>query len=201
MLSNCLAVLACGITFAFFPAIMGIFLGKVVHVVVAKGLCQDAGSSDGKIFAVTLHYGGVGQATVGFEPVSVHYYGLRSHCELVKSTVHGKERSIQNVYAVDFLWRHHTHSPCHSIANHNFAQGIALLFGQFLRVIEQGILIVLGQNDSSGIYTASEASTSCLVTARFYHAFMIIAFQHTSKHFHYSLYAIHEDVHFLHGVV
>ena len=71
MFANCLSVLACGITFVFFPAIMGIFLGKVVHVVVAKSLCQDAGSSDGKIFAVTLHYGGVGQATVGFEPVSV----------------------------------------------------------------------------------------------------------------------------------
>ena len=55
------------------PVVLGIFLGKTVHIIVTICLGKDAGGSYGEIFAIALYYCGVGQVVVWFESIAIYY--------------------------------------------------------------------------------------------------------------------------------
>ena len=89
-LSDGVAVFSRWVALVAMPVILWIFLGKFVHIVVAVGLCEYAGGGNGEIFPIALHYCGMWQVVIGLEPVSVNYYCLWAHLQLVEGSVHGK---------------------------------------------------------------------------------------------------------------
>ena len=68
-----LAMFLGGIALVATPIVLGIFLGKTVHIVVTIGLGEDAGSCYGEILAVALYYCGVVQVMIWLEAIAVYY--------------------------------------------------------------------------------------------------------------------------------
>ena len=76
-----------GIALVATPIVLGIFLGKTVHIVVTIGLGKDAGSCYGEILAVALYYCGVGQVVIWLEAIAVYYDCLGTHAKAIEGTV------------------------------------------------------------------------------------------------------------------
>ena len=66
------SMLFCGVALVAPPIVLGIFLGKTVHIIVTICLGKDAGGSYGKLFAIALHYCGEGQLIVCFDSIDIH---------------------------------------------------------------------------------------------------------------------------------
>ena len=67
-----LAMLLGGITLVATPVVLGIFLGKTIHIVITTGLGKDAGSSYGEILAITLYYSGIGEIVIWLEAIAIY---------------------------------------------------------------------------------------------------------------------------------
>ena len=167
-----------GITLVAAPAILGVLLCQMSHVVIAEGLGQDARRRDGEVFAVALDDGGPWQVAVGLEAVAIDDDGLRADGELVEGAVHGEDGGVEDVYLVDFLRRDHADSPCHGVAHDDLAEGVALLLSELLGVVEGGVFIVGREDDGGGIDTAGKASAPRLVATGLHEALMVMAFEH-----------------------
>ena len=102
---------------------------------------------------------------VGEEAVAVHEYALGANRQLVKGTMHGSDGCPQDVDAVNLLGRDHGHSPCQRLALDDGAQLFALTLSQLLAVVNQVIVEIGRQNDSSGRHRAGKATAARLVTA------------------------------------
>ena len=83
ILADGVTVFLCGVTLVREPVVLGVFPCQLVHVVITIGLGLDACSSNGKIFPVTLHDGGMGEVLVGLELIAIHNDRLWTHLELV----------------------------------------------------------------------------------------------------------------------
>ena len=142
MLADGLAVLSRGVAHVVLPVVVGILLRQADHLVVAVGLGQDGGGSDGEVLAVALDDGGMGQVAVGLEAVAIDDDGLGPHLELVEGTVHGQDGGVEDIDLVDLLRRDDAHGPCHRVALDILAQGIALAGGELLGVVEPFVVIV-----------------------------------------------------------
>lgn len=106
-----LTVLLRWVTFVALPVVLWKLLGKGVHIVVTICLCKNTCCGDGEIFAVAFHYGCVRQVFIWLESVSVNDNRLRTGLQLVKSTVHGKEACVKDVYLVNLLRSDDAHGP------------------------------------------------------------------------------------------
>ena len=73
-----LAMLPGGITLVATPVVLGIFLGKTVHIVITTGLGKDAGSSYGEILAITFYYRGIGEIVIWLEAIAIYDDCLRT---------------------------------------------------------------------------------------------------------------------------
>ena len=173
VLLDSLTMLLRGIALVATPIVLGIFLGKTVHIVVTIGLGEDAGSCYGEILAVALYYCGVGQVVIWFEAIAVYYDCLGTHAKAIEGTVHGEDTGIEDVYLVDFLGGDYSHSPGYGIALDYLAQGIAPLLGELLGVVEVDITVVGREDDSGCIYTASKTTSSGLIATSLYQRGMI----------------------------
>ena len=167
------SMLFCGIALVAPPIVLGIFLGKTVHIVVTIGLGEDAGSSYGEILAVALYYCGVGQVVIWLEAIAIYYDCLGTHAKAIEGTVHGEDTGIEDVYLVDFLGSDNADSPGYGIALDYLAQGIAPLLGELLGVVEVWIAVVGREDDSGCIYTASKTTSSGLIATSLYQRGMI----------------------------
>ena len=67
-----LAMLLGGITLVASSVVLGIFLGKTIHIVITTGLGKDAGSSYGEILAITLYYSGIGEIVIWLEAIAIY---------------------------------------------------------------------------------------------------------------------------------
>ena len=76
------------------------------------------------------------------------------------------------------LWRDDTYSPSHSIALDDFAKLVATLLSELLGVVEEFILVAIGQNDSSSVYATRQAATTCFVATSLNLSFVEMTFQH-----------------------
>lgn len=174
VLLDSLPMLLRGIALVAMPVVLGIFLGKTVHIVVTICLGKNAGGSYGEIFAVTFYYCGVREIVIWLEAIAIYYDCLGTHAKAVKGTVHGEDTGIEDVYLVDFLGSDNADSPSYGIALDYLAQGIAPLLGELLGVVEVGIAVVGREDDSGCIYTASKTTAASLIAAGFYHGGVII---------------------------
>ena len=66
------SMLFCGIALVAPPIVLGIFLGKTIHIVITTGLGKDAGSSYGEILAITLYYSGIGEIVIWLEAIAIY---------------------------------------------------------------------------------------------------------------------------------
>ena len=160
------AVVTSRIAFVLCPVIVWEFLGNASHILVTMSLGKDARSSYAHHLAVALDDGGEGDVAVGIKAVTVDEDVLGTHREPVKCPVHGSDRGLEDVDAVNFLGRDHSHSPCQSLVLDNGAQHVALVLGELLAVVEQFVVEVGRQNHSGSRDRSCQASTPCLVTPR-----------------------------------
>ena len=174
VLLDSLAMFLGGIALVATPIVLGIFLGKTVHIVVTIGLGEDAGGSYGEILAVALYYCGVRQVVIWLEAIAVYYDCLGTHAKVIEGTVHGEDTGIEDVYLVDFLGSDNADSPGDCITLDYLAQGIAPLLGELLGVVEVGIAVVGREDDGGSIYTASKTTSSGLIATSLYQRWMII---------------------------
>ena len=171
VLADGLAVLLRGIALVGEPVVLGIFLCQAVHVVITIGLGEDAGGSDSEVFAVALDNRRMGQllavsrVLIGLEAVAIDDDGLRAHFQLIQCPMHGEDRGVEDIDLVDLLGGDDAHSPGYGIALDDLTQLIAALLRELLRVVEELVLITVGQDDGSSIDTACQAATTSLVAA------------------------------------
>ena len=99
------------------------------------------------------------------EAVAVYQQVLRLHRQPVHRPVHGKERSIQDINLVDFLRRDNADAPCQRLPFYHFAQCVALLLGELLRIIQQFIAEILRQYHGGSINRSRKASASRFVAS------------------------------------
>lgn len=164
---NGCAVLPGGIAFVVVPVVVRKLFVQTVHVVVAVGLGQNRGRSDGEVLAVTLYHRGMRDVGIGFEAVAVDEQVLGTYLQLGDGTVHGQERGVEDVDFINLLRSDDTDGPGQSLAFDDLAQGITLAFGQLFGVVEQVVTEILGQNDGSGIYGSGQATAACFVASGF----------------------------------
>ena len=177
MLADGLTVFLGGIALVAQPIVLGVFLGKGVHIVITKRFGEDARCSYRQILAIALDYGGVWQVMIRFETVAIDDDGLRTDSELVEGAVHGENRGIEDVDFVNFPGCDHSYRPCHGITHDDLTQGVALPLRELLGVIELVVGIVGRENDRRRIDAASETTASSLVAARLSKAGMIVGTQ------------------------
>ena len=82
--------------------------------------------------------------------------------------MHGKKRSIEDIYLIYFPGRNNPHRPCQRFFLNDFAQGIPLFFGQLLGIVQQFVLKIFGKNNGCGIDSTGKAAAPRFVTSRFY---------------------------------
>ena len=161
------AVLFGGIAGVAVPAVMGIFLVKLLHIVVAVGLGKDRGGGYRHVFAVAFHYCVPRRKAVRREAVAVHDDAFGARVELVEGAVHRKDRGTQDIDFIDFLRRSDAYAPSQSHAFYLFAQRVAHRRRELLGVVEQFVLIVGRQNNCGGLHAACQAAATGFVAAGF----------------------------------
>lgn len=164
---NSCAMLLGWITFVVVPVVVRELFVQVVHIVVAVGLGQNRGCSDGEELAIALYHHGMGDAGIGLEAVAVDEQVLGTYLQLGDGTVHGQERGVEDVDFINLLRGDDTHRPGQSLAFDDLAQGITLVFGQLLGVVEPLVAEVLGQDDGSSIYGSGQATAARFVATGF----------------------------------
>lgn len=155
------------IAFVVVPVVVRKLFVQTVHVVVAVGLGQNRGRSDGEVLAVTLYHRGMRDVGIGFKAVAVDEQVLGTYLQLGDGTVHSQERGVEDVDFINLLRSDDTDGPGQSLAFNDLAQGITLAFGQLFGVVEQVVTEILGQNDGSGIYGSGQATAACFVASGF----------------------------------
>ena len=142
------------------PVIIGKFVMQAIHIVIAICFCKNGCSSDRKIFPIPLDDSRMRYVKVLFKPVAINEQMLRAKFQLIDCPVHGKKRSIKNIYLINFFGRNNSYRPSNSLFLYHLTQCITLLFGELLRIIQQFIPKVLWKNNSSSIDSTGAAATT-----------------------------------------
>ena len=93
--------------------------------------------------------------------------------EPVEGTVHGKNTGTKNVDAVYFLIIDNANRPCQRLTLNHFAQSIAFLLAQLLRVVQHVAFEVGRQDDGSGKHRPCKASATGFVATGLDNIFMM----------------------------
>ena len=152
-----------GIALVVVPVVHGVSGVELHHRFVAVGLGEHRGGGDVGEAAVAFYEGGERYVAVGFEPVAVDYYGLRTHREQVERAVHGENGGVEYVDFVDFGRCHYAYAPCHGLAFDDGAQRVALPLGELFGVVEEWMGEIVGQYYGCGVYVAGQAAASGFV--------------------------------------
>ena len=96
----------------------------------------------------------------------------------VEGPVHGEDAGVEDVEFVNLFRGAGAHGPCQSVVLDDGAQLAALMVGELLRVVQQRMLIVVGQHNGSCKDRSCEAATASLVDTSFRQSCIIMALQH-----------------------
>lgn len=162
-LADAFAVLLGGIACVVVPTVVRVLFVKLQHEIVATGFGQNAGGGDREVFAIALDDGLIIDEGIGFETIAVDDDKFGAKCQGIESTVHGKDRGVENVDFVDFTGRNFGDGPSKSIAFYLFAQLITHLCRELLAIVETRVLIVGRENDGGGKYGTCQTTAPCLV--------------------------------------
>ena len=154
-----------GVAFVFVPVVLGEVLRNAQHVLVTVGLGEDGGSRNAHVGAVALDNGGVRHIAPGLEAVAVDQDVLRGDLEGVEGAVHGQDRGVEDVDAVNLLGPHHGHCPCERLMLDDGAQHFALALGELFAVVDDVVIEVGWQYHSSRSDGAGKRSAACLVAS------------------------------------
>ena len=115
---------------------------------------------------------------VWFETIAIHDNSLWTNLELIECPVHRQDTGIEDIDLIYLLGSNDSYSPSHGITLYLHAKSLPPLVCKLLAVVECFILITRRQNDSSGIDTASQTTTTSLIAAGLYKVLIIMTFQH-----------------------
>jgi hypothetical protein len=118
------------------PAVFGSLLAQGSHVIITVSLGKNRGGCNGKIKLVPLNNGGVRDITVRLETVSVDDDVLRHNFQFIKSPVHGENRSIQDVYLVNFRIIVHSYSPGQGLCFYNGPKLVTLFLCELFGIVK-----------------------------------------------------------------
>ena len=160
-------MVTCRITFVDFPVIARIAGGGITHEFVAVGLGEDRGRGYVAVFRIAFDHGHVGYVAVWFETVAVNGDSARHNLKRIQGAVHGEDRGVENVDAVYFLMVNRGNGPGYGITFYDGTQFLALLFGEFFRIVEQRVWISVGKNYGSCENGSGQASAPGFIAACF----------------------------------
>ena len=155
-----------------FPSVLRIFLRQFSHIFVPVCLGQYGSCRNGCKLCISLDHALVGITVKGLEPVAVDQKEFRLHRQSSDSPLHPRYGSIQNIDGVDFLCTHLLYSPGQRLLLDDRAQQFPGLFGHFLRVVQKGMMEVLGKNDCSGENGSGQRASSGFVASGLDEVFM-----------------------------
>ena len=158
------------IAFVHIPAISRILHGSIVHIIIAGCLGKYRGGCDIGVATVATHHGGVLQATTRLETVAVDKHMPGPHAQGIESAVHGKDRGVENVDAVDFSCGARCYGPRHGrFLYHGYKRAPARI-AELLGIVEPRVGEAVGQNDGCRKHGAGEAAAASLVASCLAHS-------------------------------
>jgi len=131
------AVLSSSVTFVDVPVVIGKTQVKQLHVLVTGGFCQNGCCSDGLVKPIASCDAAVWYSAVGIEAVAVDQQKFGYLFQLINGPVHGQERGVEDIYAVDLFSRNTGHGPGKRFFFNEGPQLAALFLCQFFGIVEQ----------------------------------------------------------------
>src|SRR5574344_2394014 len=171
-------MLLCGIAFIVVPTILWVTLVSGIHKVITIRFGQNRSCRNGLIFAITFHNTHIRDVRLIIKTVTVNQQHLWLGGKLFHCKIHCMKGGAQDIGIVNLFVVHLRHCPSQSIAFYLSAQGVTLLFGQLLGVVEHFVVIPYRQNNSSSIDRTCQAASSGFITASFYFIEGIAFFKH-----------------------
>ena len=183
---------------------MRILFCQSVHIIITIGLGKDTGRCNREIFAIAFDDGGVREFLVRLKAIAIYDDGFWSYLQLIQGSMHGKDGGIKDIDFIYLFWRDDTYCPCNSITLDNLTQLFTPFVRQLLGIIQFFVLIILRKDDSSGIDTASQTTSTSLIATSLNLSFVIMTRQHNyelSKHLTHTLNACNEGVNLLFRII
>src|SRR5690606_16728298 len=109
-----------------FPAVVRKFLADLPHKGVTVSFGQYRGSSNRIKKPIATYNALVRHIPISIKTVAIDQQKLRPYCTIVQCSVHGQERSVQNIDLIDFLIAHLRHSPANSFSLNLLLQQFSL---------------------------------------------------------------------------
>ncbi len=81
--------------------------------------------------------------------------------------MHGKDGCVEDVDVVDLFVCCPSHTPCQGVALYDRPELLALMLGEFLGVVEQGIGVAIGKYNRSSAHRTCEAAAPGFVASGF----------------------------------
>ena len=138
---------------------------QLVHIVVTICLGKYRSRRYRQEFTVAFYHRSMRHIMIFIKPIAINQQMLRTNRQLVYSSMHGQKRGVQYINLIYLCRQHHSYRPCQGIALYLFAKGIALMLGQFLRIVKTLVYIIGGKNDCRRIYSASQTASSILIAS------------------------------------
>ena len=136
------------------------------HVFVPVRFGEDGSRRNRHVFTVALNNTMMRNLLVRIKTIAVYQQALWFYSELVKSPVHCRKGSIQNIDLVDFMWVYSCYGPGQCCFLNYLPEFIANICIQLFAVIQQGNGLRLIKNDCRRKYRSGKTSSSCLITTR-----------------------------------
>ena len=145
-----------------------------VHTIITISFRQDRSSSNGQILPVPFYHRCMRYISILFKTITIDKKMFRAYLELIYRTMHGKKRSIQNVYLVYLFRRYNPNSPGNSFPLNNLTQSITLFFGELFGIIQEFILKIYRKNNGGSINRTGQTTTPSFITTGLHKTFIQI---------------------------
>lgn len=134
------------------------------HTFVTMGLGQDRCGRNVCKSGVTLHKCQTLPVTPLREAVAIDNHGPRQNRQRVESTMHCEYGGPQDINPVDLASIDNPYGPCDSLTLDNRTEPVALSLGQLFGIIKEGMMEIIGEDDSRRKNRTGETPSSGLIT-------------------------------------
>lgn len=134
---------------------------------VTVGLCQDACGGDRGVQSVAPYDRAVRYARVRWKAVSIHEDEGRSLRQPVERQVHGTERGLQYVDAIDLGGVYLCYRKGKGFPFNKWTKDVPVFFPELLGIVQQRMVKIRGQDYCRREYRTRKATPSCFVAAGF----------------------------------
>lgn len=139
MFLNGSAVLGRTISLIGVPLVVRKFVVQVAHEIITVGLGENAGRSYRSINGIAFYHTLVLYLFIFGETVAIDQQELRFRFHFIQRQVHGLERSIQNIDAVDLFVIDARYAVADGIRFNIGAKRVTIFFVYLFGIVQQGM--------------------------------------------------------------